>query len=90
MWSSGRKAIAAARDFKKFLKAHDLPALNLHGLRHTSASLLLANGAPMTDVSHRLGHSRVSTTMDIYSHAYEEGNARLADQIASLVYEKNG
>lgn len=76
--------------FKKFLKAHDLPALNLHGLRHTSASLLLANGAPMTDVSHRLGHSRVSTTMDIYSHAYEEGNARLADQIASLVYEKNG
>ena len=64
--------------------------MNLHGLRHTSASLLLANGAAMTDVSKRLGHSRVSTTMDIYAHAYEEGSAHLAQQMESLIYGTKG
>ena len=76
--------------FTKFLAQNGLPPMNLHGLRHTSASLLLANGAAMTDVSKRLGHSRVSTTMDIYAHAYEEGSAHLAQQMESLIYGTKG
>lgn len=39
-----------------------------HSFRHTHATMLLENGAKMKDVKDRLGHSRISTTMDIYSH----------------------
>lgn len=73
--------------FDGFLKKHGLPAINLHGLRHTAASLLLANGCTMLDVSKRLGHSRASTTMDIYGHAYEEADEGLADVMGALMYK---
>lgn len=39
-----------------------------HDLRHTCASLLLANGVPMEQVKEWLGHSEISTTVDIYGH----------------------
>ncbi|ASN59785.1 site-specific integrase [Latilactobacillus curvatus] len=41
---------------------------NFHSLRHTHATMLLEAGEKMKVVSERLGHSRISTTMDTYSH----------------------
>lgn len=41
---------------------------NFHALRHTHATRLIENGAKMKDVQSRLGHSRLSTTMDTYTH----------------------
>lgn len=57
-----------------FLKERLLEAKNnlrhirFHDLRHTCASLLLANGVPMEQVKEWLGHSEISTTVDIYGH----------------------
>ena len=42
---------------------------NLHSLRHSHGSHLVANGVPMPVVSERLGHSSVRTTADVYAHA---------------------
>ncbi len=42
---------------------------HFHVLRHTYTTNLLANGAKPKDVQELLGHSAVSTTMDIYAHA---------------------
>ena len=46
-----------------------LPALPVHGLRHTQASLLLACGAPTPDVAARLGHANAAITIRTYLHA---------------------
>jgi integrase len=45
-----------------------VPPINLHSLRHTSATLELAAGTPIKIVSERLGHKDILTTMRIYQH----------------------
>ncbi len=47
-----------------------------HAFRHTHATQLIAAGVPIQEVSRRLGHSRVSTTLDIYTHAVETDEAK--------------
>lgn len=55
--------------FGQWIATTDLPDVTFHGLRHSHASLLIANGEDIARVSKRLGHSRISTTLDIYTHA---------------------
>ncbi len=58
--------------YRKYLKEHSLESIGKkitpHALRHTSASLLLAQGVPLETVSRRLGHSNSNITKDIYIH----------------------
>ena len=66
--------------FKKILKENGLPQdLSVHSLRHTNASMLIAQGVDVRTVAGLLGHSQPSTTLDIYSHAFDK-NKRLAGQ----------
>ena len=51
--------------------------IGFHGFRHTHASLLLNSGIPYKELQHRLGHSTLSMTMDVYSHLSKE-NAKKA------------
>ena len=53
-----------------------LGEVRLHDLRHTYASLMLSQGVPMEVVSEKLGHSRPSTTADLYRHIYQEEHQR--------------
>ena len=67
--------------FKLILKKHGLPEyLNVHSLRHTNASLLIANGTDVATVAGLLGHSQPSTTLDIYTHAFDK-NKQAASQV---------
>ena len=67
--------------FKLILKKHGLPAaLNVHSLRHTNASLLIAGGADVATVAGLLGHSQPSTTLDIYTHAFDK-NKKAASRV---------
>ena len=54
--------------FPKLLKANGLRHIRYHALRHSCASLLLANGVPMKQIQEWLGHSDFSTTANIYAH----------------------
>lgn len=63
-----------------------LPRQRFHDLRHLAASLMVAQGVPLKDVSATLGHSQIGVTADLYSHLYDEGRrevARRMDQILS-------
>ncbi len=54
--------------FDWLLRKYSLPPIRFHDLRHSCASLLLANGVPMKQIQEWLGHSDFSTTANIYAH----------------------
>jgi integrase len=54
--------------FPALLEKHGLRRIRFHDLRHSCASLLLANGVPMKQIQEWLGHSDFSTTANIYAH----------------------
>jgi len=60
------------------------PMIRLHDLRHTHASLLLADGEPVKTVSERLGHASATVTMTVYAHAMPGDQKRAASRFAAL------
>ncbi len=72
----------------RFSKRHNLPHVNPHKFRHTMASMLIYKQVDPVTVSKRLGHSQVSTTVDIYSHIMEEADRQSADLLAGIFLKK--
>ena len=71
-----------AQRFKLILKKNGLPEkLNVHSLRHSNASLLIANGADVATVAGLLGHSQPSTTLDIYTHAFDKNKKAASEAL---------
>jgi len=72
-------------DYKKIVALQkQIPHKKFHALRHTHASLLLANGVPIIDVSRRLGHARPSITLDLYGHAIPDNDNIIADKVSQI------
>ena len=69
----------------KIVKKYGLPKITLHGLRHTSASLLINNGIDPKSVSDRLGHYSTSTTMDIYTHSFESSKIEMGKKFDAFL-----
>ncbi len=72
----------------KFSKRHGLPHVNPHAFRHTMASMLYFNGIDSVSISKRLGHSKVSTTTDIYAHVIAAADQKNADILADIFLKK--
>ena len=70
--------------FTDFLKKNNLPQVHIHSLRHTNASLLIANGVDIKTVSKRLGHSSIQTTGVIYTHAIQKADKLASEQLRRL------
>jgi integrase len=56
------------RTFRRILRRAGLPRMRFHDLRHSCASLLFGEHIPARVVMETLGHSRISVTMDTYTH----------------------
>ena len=75
----------AKRQIKEFTKAHGLPDVTLHGLRHTFATMLNASGEfDIAEISAALGHSNIGTTLNIYTHLFDK-QAHSARRIADFI-----
>ena len=66
-------------------EALQLPNITLHGLRHTSATLLISQNIDIRTVSARLGHAQTSTTMNIYAHALQSLDQTAADALSNVL-----
>ncbi len=63
-----------------------LPRLTAHGLRHTSATLMLASGVPPKVAAERLGHSDATLFSNLYSHVTPTMQREAADKIGSALF----
>ena len=73
--------------FAFIIKKYGLKKIRFHDLRHTCASLLLANGVPMKQIQIWLGHSTFSTTADVYAHLDVSAQLRTGE-VAGVFFEK--
>lgn len=72
--------------FKLILKKNGLSQeLNVHSLRHTAASLMIAGGTDVATVAGILGHSQPSTTLDIYTHAFDKNKKAASAELQGML-----
>jgi integrase len=77
------------REFETILMAAGLPSMRIHDLRHTCASLFLAQGVHPRVVMETLGHSQISLTLDTYSHVMPALGVEAAAKMDLLVGGSN-
>ena len=71
--------------FVKYVGQIGLPVINFHGLRHTNASLLVAQNVDIAVISARLGHAQISTTLDFYVHPLLSHNRKAGYALENLL-----
>lgn len=71
------------RSYHRLLAQAGLPSARFHDLRHTAASLLLAQGCELWEVSRILGHSGLQITSDTYAHLYPQARRAAADRMGA-------
>jgi integrase len=71
--------------FGKWLKRTDLPPITFHQLRHSHASILIANGVDIATVSKRLGHAKILTTINTYTHTIKSKDTAAADMLDDVL-----
>ncbi|WP_436793494.1 tyrosine-type recombinase/integrase [Actinospongicola halichondriae] len=74
-----------SKAFTRAVAATDLKRITLHGLRHTHATLMIADGVPVKVVSERLGHSSPAFTMAVYQHVMPGMQSDAAAQFATAI-----
>ncbi len=74
------------RKYATLITAAGLSRIKFHGLRHTCATLLLRAGHPPHVVAERLGHAKVSMTMEVYAHVLPDMQRDAAATMGALLY----
>jgi Phage integrase family len=70
-----------SRRFRALLRRAKLPRHRLYDLRHTYATHLLAEGAPITYVAAQLGHAKPTTTLAHYAHWLPRGDRQWVERL---------
>ena len=75
-----------SRIFRPAVERVGYKGVGFHHLRHTTASLLIAQGTPITTVAGILGHSSTQMTLDVYGHLYEDESAKYVDRLGDSIF----
>ncbi|QPR67468.1 tyrosine-type recombinase/integrase [Lysinibacillus macroides] len=70
---------------KSLCKQFKIKYIKVHGLRHTYASLLFAAGAQLKEVQMQLGHARLETTANIYTHILEDTQQGVTEKLSDFM-----
>src|SRR5262245_49322243 len=76
----------SSRDWARVLRRSKLQRIRFHDLRHTYASLLIAQGAHPKYIQAQLGHASIQTTLDRYGHLMPEMHEAEARKLDKLVF----
>ncbi|MDA8344616.1 MAG: tyrosine-type recombinase/integrase [Thermaerobacter sp.] len=77
--------VQEGRDYARVLKRAGLSHFRPHDMRHTMATLLLAEGVHPKIVQERLGHSRIDMTMDTYSRVLPNLQREAANRLDAVI-----
>lgn len=86
-WANGNayKPDYISRKFRQLLEKHNLRHIRFHDLRHSCASLLVANGFTLKDIQEWLGHADIQTTANIYAHLDVERKNKIANSMTNCL-----
>ena len=70
---------------QRFCTKYGFPFHNIHSFRHLNATLLIASGVDPRTVSACLGHSQTSTTLNIYTHVFQEQRMKAMGAVADMI-----
>ena len=74
------------RYFKPALERCGLQVVEFDSLRHTTASLLISQGTPITTVAGILGHASTQMTLNVYGHLYEDESVKYVDRLGDSIF----
>ena len=75
-----------SRVFRPAVARTGMKEVGFHTLRHTTASLLISKGAPITAVAGILGHASTQMTLDVYGHLYEDDANKYIDRLGDSLF----
>lgn len=78
------------RDFMPALERAGVKRVRFHDLRHTFASLLIAQGESVKYVQDQLGHASVQTTLDRYGHLFPDDRRKAAERLEETLFGTRG
>lgn len=77
------------REYHRWLEVAGVPPLRIHDMRHAFATVSIATGVPVPVVSELLGHSRASTTLDIYAHTVRGQHERAVAAVDAILFPED-
>ena len=69
------------KELQRGIKASGVKKIRIHDLRHSLASLLIELGFSPKEIADRLGHEKIETTLNTYSHLYPNKQAKIAERL---------
>jgi len=71
--------------FNRLIKRYGLPHIRFHDLRHSAATMLLANGFSLKEIQEWLGHADIGTTSNIYAHVQYKAKEDMAKSMGASI-----
>ena len=77
------------RSFKRLINKSGVTNIRFHDLRHTHVALMIAQNEPVKLIAERLGHSKITTTMDTYGHLFPNMQKEATNRLDATIFSNH-